>query len=239
MRIRLPLGRTLLFICVFLFSLVGLFPLRVAIDWLALDERGLAAREANGSVWLGGLSEAQFGSIALGDLQASLRTFPLVLGRARVDLARDDEANRFRGAASVSRHSFGIDDMTARLDIGSALAPLPIASLDLSDVSARFANGLCVSAEGMVKATMATEVAGIALPGGFSGNARCQETALLLPLVSQAGTEAVTLKLFGNGRYEVDLLVRPLDDATRDRLLASGFSLAANGGYVLRTRGEF
>jgi general secretion pathway protein N len=239
MRVRLPLGRTLLFVCVFLFSVVALFPLRIAIDWLALDDRGLAAREANGSVWLGALSEAQFGSIALGDLQASLRTFPLILGRARVDLARDDDVNRFQGAASVSRHGFGIDDMTARLDLGSALAPLPIASLDLSDVSARFANGLCVSAEGLVKATVATEMAGMQLPGGLSGNARCQETALLLPLVSQAGTEAVTLKLFGDGRYEVDLLVRPLDDGTRDRLLATGFSLAPNGGYVLRTRGNF
>jgi general secretion pathway protein N len=239
MRIRLPLGRTLLFVCVFLFSLVGLFPLRIAIDWLALDDRGLAAREANGSVWLGALSEAQFGSIALGDLQASLRTFPLILGRARVDLARDDDADRFEGAATVSRHSFGIDDMTAQLDIGSAVAPLPIASLDLSDLSARFANRLCVSAEGMVKASMAADIAGMALPGGLSGNARCQETALLLPLVSQTGNEAITLKLFGDGRYEVDLLVRPLDDGTRDRLLASGFSLAANGGYVLRSRGKF
>lgn len=239
MRFRLPLGRTLLFVCVFLFSLVGLFPLRIAIDWLALDERGFAAREAQGSVWLGALSEAQFGSIALGDLQASLRTFPLVLGRARVDLIRDEEADRFEGAATVSRHSFGIDDMTARLDIGSALAPLPIASLDLSDVTVRFADGLCVSAEGMVKASVAGDLAALPLPGGLSGNARCRESALLLPLVSQTGMEALNLSLFEDGRYSVELAVKPMDDRIRDRLILSGFALGANGSYVLRNRGKF
>jgi hypothetical protein len=45
MRVRLPLGRTLFFVCAFLFALIALFPLRLALDWLSLDERGFAARE--------------------------------------------------------------------------------------------------------------------------------------------------------------------------------------------------
>jgi hypothetical protein len=48
MRIRLPLGRSLFFLCAFLFSLLALFPLRLALGWLALDDRGFAAREAEG-----------------------------------------------------------------------------------------------------------------------------------------------------------------------------------------------
>src|SRR3546814_7791963 len=63
MRFRLPLGRRLFVLCAILFALVALFPLRLALDWLALDERVFAAREAKGSLWLGALSEAQFGSI--------------------------------------------------------------------------------------------------------------------------------------------------------------------------------
>ena len=238
MRIRLPIGRSLLFLCVFLFSLVGLFPLRIAIDWLALDDAGFAAREAQGSVWLGAVSEAQFGSIALGDLQASLRTFPLILGRARVDLSREEGADQLQGAVTVSRHSFGIDDATSRLDIGSALAPLPVASFDIEDVTARFANGLCVSAEGRVKAGIAADVAGISLPSGLSGNARCQGTALLLPLVSQTGMEALNLRLFGDGRYEAELAVRLTDAAIGARLLAAGFSAHADGAYTLRRQGR-
>lgn len=238
MRIRLPIGRSLLFLCVFLFSLVGLFPLRIAIDWLALDEGGFAAREAKGSVWLGALSEAQFGSVALGDLQASLRTFPLILGRARVDLTRKEGADRLEGAVTVSRHGFGIDDMSTRLDIGSALAPLPIASFELDAVNARFANGLCVSAEGRVKAGIAADVAGLPLAGGLSGNARCQGTALLLPLVGQTGMEALNLRLFGDGRYQADLSVNLTDAAVGARLIAAGFSARADGGYTLRHEGR-
>ena len=44
MRIRLPLGRSLFFLCAFLFALVALLPLRLALDWLGLDDKGFAAR---------------------------------------------------------------------------------------------------------------------------------------------------------------------------------------------------
>jgi general secretion pathway protein N len=238
MRVRLPLGRTLFFVCAFLFSLLALLPLRLALDWLAIDDRGFAAREAQGSIWLGSLSEAQIGTVALGDLTAQLRSLPLFLGRARVDLSRTDEQNPLTGSATVSRHSFGIDDMTARLQLGSALAPLPVGGVDLSDVTAHFANGQCTSAEGLVRADVAGDVAGVMLPGGLSGNARCDRGALLLPLVSQSGMEALNLRMFEDGRYEVELAVRPVDDGMRDRLIAAGFGLSANG-YALRSSGTF
>lgn len=238
MRFRLPLGRSLFFLCAFLFSLLALLPLRLALDWLALDQRGFAAREAKGSIWFGGLTEAQFGTVALGDLEARLQSLPLLIGRARVDLQRSDAPDRWKAGATVTRHGFGIEDMTGNLDIGSAFAPLPIASLDAQDVTGRFADGQCVAAEGNVRAGIAADIAGISLPGGLSGNARCDEGALLLPLVSQTGMEALNIRLFEDGRYELELAVRPVDDATRDRLIASGFLLTGNG-YALRTSGRF
>jgi general secretion pathway protein N len=238
MRFRLPLGRRLLVLCAFLFALVALFPLRLALDWLSLDERGFAARETKGSIWLGALTEAQLGSIELGDLQARLSTLPLLVGRARVELERTDEANPLEGSVTVSRHDFGIDDVTGRLDIGSAFAPLPIASLDMTAVSAHFTDGQCSSAEGLVSASTAGDIAGLSLPSGLSGNVRCDEGALLLPLVSQTGMEALNIRLFEDGRYEIELAVRPADDWMRDRLIASGFALTGNG-YVLSAAGEF
>lgn len=238
MRIRLPLGRSLFFLCAFLFSLLALFPLRLALGWLALDDRGFAAREAEGSIWLGRVTEAQIGPVALGDLSAQLRTLPLFLGRARVDLERPDEANRFEGSATVTRHGFGIDDMTTRLELGSALGPLPLGAVDLSDVTAHFADGQCTTAEGVVRANISGAVAGLTLPGGLSGNARCDRGALLLPLAGQSGTEALNLRLFDDGRYEVEFAVRPVDDVMRDRLIAAGFALTATG-YALRASGTF
>lgn len=237
MRVRLPLGRTVFFVCAFLFSLLALLPLRLALDWLALDERGVAAREARGSIWLGALTEAQIGAVPLGDLATQLRTLPLFIGQARVDLTGADQPDRLKGSATVSRHGFAIDDMTARLELGGALAPLPVGAVDLSDVTAHFDDGLCTSAEGLVRANIAGDIAGVTLPGGLSGNARCDRGALMLPLVGQSGMEALNLRLFEDGRYEVELAVRPVDDAMRDRLVASGFALTATG-YALRAGGK-
>ena len=75
MRIRLPIGRTLFFLGTFFLSLIALLPMRMAMDWFALPQRGLAAREVKGSVWFSELKEAQFGTVGLGDLNAALRGF--------------------------------------------------------------------------------------------------------------------------------------------------------------------
>ncbi|MGS1017120.1 type II secretion system protein N [Allosphingosinicella humi] len=238
MRIRLPLGRSLFFTSVFLFAIVALLPLRLALDWLGFDERGFAAREARGSIWLGGLTEAQMGGIALGDLQTRLRTLPLLAGRARIDLTRHSEADPFTGSVPMARNRFGVDDVSAKLKLGSAVGPLPLGTLDLTDLSVHFADGGCASAEGMVKASVAGDVAGLPLAGGLSGAARCDGRALLLPLVSQSGVAAVNLRLSGDGAYVMEFAVTPSDDAMRDRLLASGFSLAGNG-YTMSATGKF
>ncbi len=75
------------------------------MEWLGLSDRGMAARSAYGSVWNGQLIESQFGDAALGNVDAGLNLFPLLLGRARVAVARSpDNAGLFgdfRGAFSA------------------------------------------------------------------------------------------------------------------------------------------
>jgi len=238
MRIRLKLRRGAFFLIAFLFALVALLPLGLALRWLQLDERGLAAREAEGSVWLGGLREARFGDVALGDLSARLRALPLLVGRARIDLERTGGADGFGGGVTLSRHGFGVDDVTAGLAIGPLLAPLPVATLDLDDVTAHFADGQCAGAEGMVKASLAGEAPGPMLPRSLTGEARCDGGALLLPLVAPSGMERLDLRLFEDGRYRIELNVRAADETMRQRLAASGFT-PAGAGYVLKMEGKF
>src|SRR3546814_18095390 len=86
MRFRLPLGRRLFVLCAILFALLALFPLRLALAWLALDERGFAAREAKGSLWLGAHRKTQFGAVELGALQARHRKQPRSVDRVRMEL---------------------------------------------------------------------------------------------------------------------------------------------------------
>ncbi len=237
MRIRLPLRRSLFFLAAFLFALIALIPSALALRWLSLDRSGLAAREANGSIWFGALREARFGQVPLGDVRTRLRGLPLLLGRARLDLS-SAQGDGLEGGITVSRHAFGIDDVTSRLAMGGALAPIPRASLSVDDVSVRFADGLCASANGLVKATVAGESLGPAVPSSFSGEARCDGGAMLLPLASQSGMEKLDIRLFGDGRYRIELLVRPGDEPSRQRLAAAGFT-ASGTNAVLRAEGRF
>jgi general secretion pathway protein N len=206
MRLRLRWWREIFFACALLFSLAALLPLRFALGWLGYADKGLAAREATGSVWLGALTEARFGTVALGDVATRLRFFPLLIGRARLDLEQADEG--LRGGVTVSRHGFGIDDATGRIE-AEALADLPPPTLDLADLSVRFADGMCVHAEGLVKARFAGELVGVSLTAGFSGEARCDGPAVILPLISQSGGDRLDVRLFADGRYRVDAALRP------------------------------
>jgi general secretion pathway protein N len=206
MRLRLRWWRELFFFGAFLFSLFALLPLRFAIDRLGFAERGLAARQAEGSVWLGALAEARFGNIPLGDVEARLRALPLLAGRARLDLRQDGEG--LRGGLTGSRHGFGIDDASGTIE-AAGIEGLPASAVDLADFSVRFGDGLCAAADGRVTLRAAGELAGAPLAGTFSGEARCDGPTLLLPLASQSGADRVDLRLFADGRYRVDAALRP------------------------------
>jgi general secretion pathway protein N len=239
-RIRLTTGPLAFFGAAFLIALIAFLPLRLAMGWFDLGNTGLTAREVRGSLWFGSLREASFGGVALGDLRARLSPIQLPVGRARIDLTGPGRGSTrpFRGAIGVTRHSFGIDDMTANLPAGTVFAPVPVSALDFDDVSVRFQDGNCQKAEGRVRATISGDLAGINLGQGMSGTARCDAGALLLPLVSQAGTESVALRLWGTGRFRGELTVQPTDPATIEKLVLSGFQATPNG-YKLSIEGRF
>jgi general secretion pathway protein N len=142
------------------------------------------------------------------------------------------------GAISVSRHGFGADDVTASLPTGRLFAPLPVTGLDLEAFTVHFSDDACDSAEGRVRATLGNGVSGVTLPASVAGDARCDGTALLLPLTSQAGTEGVTLRVNADGSYRADFLVRPADPAAAARLEATGFTPSA-AGQRLSVQGRF
>ena len=185
------------------------------------------------------MREAQFGPVLLGDVDARLNVLPLFLGRARLSLHRDEAAGgALDGAILVTRHRFGIEDMTGQFRTGSLFGPLPIVSLDLSDVSVHFEDERCESAEGQVRATLAGDVAGLGLPGGLSGAVRCQNGAAMLPLAGQSGAEQLNLSVEGSGRWHAEVVLRPTDPVMIQRLTAAGFAPGANG-YVRRIDGSF
>ncbi len=223
-----------------LVALLVFLPMRLALGWVGLGEQGLVARRVSGSVWGATLTEARFGDLTLGDLSARLSPLPLLIGRASVALAGPETASAtaLKAALTVSRHTIGVEDASGNLPTGRVFAPLPVTSLDLDDLTIRFRDGRCEAAEGRVRASLAGEAGGVQLPAGLSGAARCDGGALLLPLASQAGTEAIALRVEGDGRYRADLTVQSTDPALAVRLQAAGFTATA-AGYLLSIQGRF
>lgn len=231
MRVRLSIRRAALFLALFAFALVATFPMRILLGALGVDRAGLSVREVRGSVWNARLLETHFGAASLGDLDAGLRVFPLLVGRASIGLSRpgEDAGAGLDGAVTVTRHTLGMDDMTVRLPTGGTFAPMPIVALDMKDVSIRYRQGACERAEGLVRAEIQGDVGGMPLPAGLSGTARCENGSLLLPLASQSGMEMLALRIGAGGGYTADFTVRPADPALQRALLSMGFAPAGDG----------
>ncbi len=240
MKIRLQTRPAVLFGAMIVVALIIFLPMRLMLSLVGLGEYGLSARTVLGSVWYARLNEVHVGDLNLGDLNARLSPWQLLIGRARIDLigAPHDDKPGLHGAISTSRHRFGIEDMTAAVPSGSVFAPLPVAGLELENVSIAFENGACVIAEGRVKALLSGGIAGIPLSQGMTGDAKCDAGALLLPLVSLAGTETVTVRIKGDGQYRATLAIQPSDPILGQRLAQAGFQANA-AGYALSVEGHF
>lgn len=225
MRVLLPLGRRLYLLVAFLLLLAALLPLRVALDQLGFDERGLSARSVTGSLWSGRLMEARARGVGLGDLDAGLALLPLLIGEARVDL----RGPTWRATAIQSSDEAGVTGLTGRLGAGNVPPSLPIGSLEFSDVAAHFRDGVCAEATGSIRIEPRADASMLANLGSLQGNLRCDGEALLAPLVSGSGRERVDLRLFGDGRYRLSLIVQAADPATAAALAAAGFIATAEG----------
>ncbi|WP_210358032.1 type II secretion system protein N [Sphingomonas beigongshangi] len=235
-RLRLRTGPTALFGAMLVAALLLFLPMRLALGWIGLGEEGFSARSVEGSVWDGRLVEARFGDLSLGTLHAGVSPLALLIGRARIGL--EDDLGGLRGAITISRHRRALDHVTATLPTGRVFAPLPVTSLILEDLTIRFADASCEAADGRVRATLVGDAGGVPLPTQLSGNARCDGTALLLPLASQAGTEGVELRVTADGHYSAQMRIAATDPVAAERLAAAGFT-PSGSGYRLTIQGSF
>lgn len=222
---------------------LAFMPMRVALDMTGLPARGLAAAAVSGTVWDATLVDAGLGAVALGDVRAALSPLPLLVGQRRLNLraADEDGGTAIRGTIFTDAAGAGVADMDAALPIGVLAAPLPVAALSAGHLTLRFSGGSCVAASGRVSARLAGTMAGaegVALPREVVGEARCDGGKLLLPLASQPGTEALDIRIGGDGRYRAELTVQAEDAAAAARLAQAGF-VRAGGGYRLSVEGRF
>ncbi len=229
-----------LFAILFGLALVVLLPMRLALEAAGLDSNGLSARRAVGTVWAGRLDDAHFGELALGDVRAGVSPLPLLIGRTAITLSgRAPGTDKpLAGVLGVSRGRFSLDAVSAAVSARKAFGPLPLSRLELEEVSVRFDGAVCVQASGRVRAVLSGGIGVVALPAMMSGTARCEGGRLVLPLAGQAATEAVTLRISGDGSYRAELLVQPGESLSAQQLALAGFQ-PAPGGYAFSVGGHF
>lgn len=213
----------------FVAGLIVFLPLRIALGLAGVERLGVTARDVRGTVWSGRIDQLMLGKVAMGSVRVGLSPIQLLVGRARFDLWRKAGlADDIEGAISLGFGRIGMDDVTGAMPLGRALAPLPVGAVVMDDVSAHFAAGRCVHAEGRVRAQVAGRIAGLNLAQGLSGAATCDGEALLLPLVSQSGMEKIALRLWPSGRYSAEMRVETADPALAQALGAAGFAGIGN-----------
>ena len=242
MRIASRTRPAALFGALLLLALLACLPLRLVLGWVGVGDEGLSARRVDGSIWAGRLVDARIGDAGLGDLAARVAPLRLLIGEARLvlDSVADAPGGTVHGAIVTGRHVVGLSGVTANVGVGRLFAPLPVTALDLDGVTIMFRDDACDRAEGRVRATLAGAggmTGGLPLPASMAGSVRCDGAALLVPLTSAGGGEAVRLTITSDGRYHADFSVQPPDPATAQRLALAGFVEAA-GGWRLSVEGR-
>lgn len=228
--IALGAALTLLFL---LFNL----PLSLAVSASGTGGALFSARKVEGSVWNGTLRDVSIDGIPVGDVAARLSFWRLFRGHIALSLnGVTDPGLRARLLASFT--SMGIDGLNARIAAPAAFAPLPVASLNLTDLLAELRGQNCTIAGGRIEAEVDGAVVGLPNRIILTGTPRCDGNVILAPLASAGGGEQLRMRLAPNGQYSFLLRVRPADQAVADRLRAIGFKEGA-AGFDMEASGRF
>ncbi len=238
MGLRLSGRMRAVLIATLLVGLLLFLPMRVALGLAGLERLGVSAQEVRGTVWSGRIGQLMLGELPIGTVRAGLSPLPLLVGRARFDIARNKGLpDDIRGALTAGFGRIGIDDVSGAVPLGRTFAPLPVASLMFEDVSGYFSGDRCGHAEGRVRARMAGQFPGLNLSQGLSGIVACDGDALLLPLVSQSGLEKINLRIWRTGRYVAEMRIETADPALAAALGQAGFASVGNA-QLLKIEGN-
>lgn len=220
-----------------LFALVAIvfMPIRAIIGG-----NGVVARKVEGIIWDGSIRDLRVGRLVLGDVNARLHFLPLLLARAQISLSRGDAPFAPGLTGSVTRRigGFSVDNLKATLPVASLFAPLPIENIELQDFSARFIAERCADANGNVRLTVASGIAGLDLSNGLLGKPRCERGQLLIPLLSQSAMEHVDIRISADGNYSATIYLEGDRTEQVAAIGLAGFRPVA-GGFRMVRKGKF
>lgn len=200
---------------------------------------GISARRVDGIIWDGSIRDLRVGWLPVGDVNARLHFWPLLIGLAKFSLSRGDApfAPGIDGLVTRRIGGFEINKLKATLPVQTLFAPLPAENVELQDFSVRFIAGRCAEAGGNIRLTMSNSVPGLDLSNGMLAKPRCEGGDLILPLLSQSAMERVTIRISGDGRYSANVLLEGDRPEQAALLTLAGFRAVA-GGYRMVRKGR-
>lgn len=221
-------------------GLIAAFPLSVAFSMLGLKDMGVTARSLRGPVWWGGAEQLTVAGIRLDTVDVFLDPLRLLVGQVRIDVVRltGNLEQDVAGGITLGWGSRGVQGVTGKLSLSSALAPLPVSRAEFDHFTAHFSGNLCSKAEGRVRVQVPALITGLDLANGLTGEARCEGETLLLPLASQSGQERLEMRFRANGSYEAVMRITSNDPALANALATNGFRPGAGGEKIMRITGQ-
>jgi general secretion pathway protein N len=156
-----------------------------------------------------------------------------------MNFARDDVLRGKLGGTAILSGDRGVDGLTGKVSLGASLAGVPLDTLRLNGVGARFnGDGRCVSAGGTVQLALALPVPGLDLANGLSGPLTCRDGRAQAQLASQSGMERLTVDVDGSGAWKARLAIASGDDPALAALLRAAGFLPVDNALVLMRQGR-
>jgi general secretion pathway protein N len=238
--ITLPPRRWILFTLLCLIGAVAAYmPLRYALA--VSNAPGVTAKSVQGVIWSGRFIDLKAGALTFGDVNARLRFFPLLTGRAEYEISQNPilGGNGFSGTVGNGWGGMQIEHLSGTANSRSNDSGLPLAGIEFQDFSVRFSGGKCRSASGSLRLLIQPDaIPGINIDSGFLGTAKCRSGKLFLPMVSGSAMERADISVDASGKYSVSLILNNVEPLAAPVLSLAGFRPIA-GGYLQMFNGRF
>ncbi|NJM50708.1 MAG: type II secretion system protein N [Sphingomonadales bacterium] len=213
-------------------ALMIFMPLRAGLSMALPANSSITARAAAGTIWDGHLAGIKIGQVAIGDMDLGLAFWPLWTGRAEFHFApmENGTAQPMNGRIGTVMGGQYVRELNGSLPLDGVDARLPLSHLEMTEFSVAFDSGSCRRASGTVRLILKPGgLDALGLNNGFLGQAKCDQNALLLPLVSQSSNERADIRLLADGSYTAAITIQNDTPEIGPALSAAGFTPIAEG----------
>lgn len=208
---------------------VALFPLRAALAMSDLGRIGFTARQAGGTVWAGRIGELHLRSQPIGTVDVAFDPIALLFGTVSMRFSRLDNPDGPLEGRLVAGGTRGLVDTSGRIAVAEMFSPLPVAALELENVTIRFRDGTCERASGRIRPILAAPVPGLTFDAGLSGAVECDAERARVSMSSPSGGERIEFYIRETGDYRGWMSVRSSRPDVAGALASYGFRPSPQG----------